>query len=189
VKCVKLYSPENVERARYAQIAVAVVAIAVCLFVMVSTVLGVQRVRRTEDALHKAVFQSRTLSRTAEKLRERAASQAFLSRGGVAAFALQLSRWSRDTGVDVESLSPEGAPAAMDITVGETKLGTWNAHKVRINGRGDFVQVMSMLNQFRDPHMPVQLDSVLVQGVDSGISGVVSFNVLCTVYEKKSEPS
>lgn len=189
MKYVKLYSPGNVERARYVQIAVAAVAIAVCVFVMVSTVLGVQRVQRTESALDKAVFQCRTLSRAAEKLQEQAASQAFLSRGGVESFALQLSRWSRDSGVDVESLSPEGAPAAMDIKVGETKLGIWNAHKVRINGRGNFVQVMSVLNRLRNPHMPVQLDSVLVQAVDSGISGIVSFNVICTVYEKKIESS
>lgn len=189
MKYLKLYSPENVERARYAQMAVAGVAIALCLFVVVSTVLGVQRVRRTEGEFHQAVSQSRNLSRAAADLRKQAASQAFLSRGGVDAFALQLSRWARENNVDIESISPEGNPGTMEIKLGETKLGTWNAHKVRVNGRGNFMQVMSMLNKLRDPHMPVQLESVLVQGVDSGISGTVSLNALCTVYEKKGEPS
>lgn len=189
MKYVKLYTPENVERARYLQMAIASVAITVCVFLLISTVLGVQRVRKTETALHDAVAQSRTLSRSAEQLQKKAASQAFLSRGGVDLFALQLSRWARANNVAVESLSPEGVPATMEVKIGETKLGTWNAHRVRINGRGEFMHVMSMLNQFKDPRMPVQLESMLIQGVDAGMSGVVSFNVLCTVYEKKSETS
>lgn len=189
MKFVNLYSPENVERAKYAQAAVATVAIAVCVFVLVKTVLGVQRVQRTETAVHQAVSQSRTLSRASTALQEKAARQVRMGGGGVDAFALELSNWSREARVDVESLSPEGTPATMDVRLGDTKLGMWTVHKVRINGRGDFTRVMSLLNRLRHPQMAVKLESVLVQGVDSGISGVVSFNVLCTVYEKKSESS
>lgn len=189
MKYVKFYTPENVERAKYLQMAVGAVAIAVCLFMLISAVLGVQRVKSDEMALQKAVSQSRTQSCAASTLRRQALRQAALSGGGVDTFALQLSRWAKETDVDVESLSPEGTPGVMDIKMGATELGQWNVHKVRLNGRGDFLHVMALLNKLRDPHLPVQLDSVLLQGVDAGLTGVVSFNVLCTVYEKKSEKS
>lgn len=189
MRYLNLYTPENVERAKYAQAVVAAVAVALCLFVLVTTVLGVQRVRNTEAAVREAVSHSRTLSRTSAALKDRAARQARMGRGGVDCFALQLSKWSREDRVEVESLSPEGAPASMDVRVGEITLGKWNVHKVRVAGRGEFTRVMSLLGRFRDPCMPVQMEAVQVTAVDSGISGIVTFNVLCTVYEKKSESS
>ncbi len=189
MRYINLYSPENVDRARFVQMAVAVVAAGICMFVVVSTVLGIQRVQRTERELRDTVSQSRMLSCTSAALQRKAHRQAVLGRGGVDAFALQLSRWAHENRVDVESISPEGTPGTMEVALGETKLGKWNVNKVRVNGRGDFMAVMSMLQRMQDPQMPVQLESVLVQGVDSGINGTVSYNILCTVYEKKNESS
>ncbi len=189
MKLINVYSPENVERARYAQIGMAVVTAVICLYLVISAALGIQRVQRTEGSLREAVSQSRMLSCTAAALQRKAASQSTQSRGGVDAFALQLSRWARESRVEIESLTPEGAPAQMEVSLGETNLGKWNVYKVRVNGRGDFVSVMNMLKKLREPRIPVRLESVLVQGADAGISGVVSYNILCTVYEKRKVES
>ncbi len=179
----RLYTPENVERAKLIHIAVVIVFALVCGFMAISTACKVNEVRRAEALLHSEMQSARKLSRQAalEKKHEEHYSQP--CNGGSETLALQLSCWARERGVHIESFTPEGAPAPSEIKVGKAKLGTWNAYKVRVKGRGEFAQIRSLLENFRNPVMPVRLDSFALTSSDS--TGAVDFHMVLTVYEKK----
>lgn len=180
-----LYTTANVERASYAGIGVAVIAVALCGYFIISTLLSIQKVTHAERLKSSVALQSATLSREVANLRKQAADQEPGRSGGVEEFAMQVSRWARENRVNVESLTPEGTPTTADIKVDDAKLGVWNAHRVRVEGRGRYSAVKSFLNEFRNPSTPIRLDSFALQTVDSGTVGVVGFNILLTIYEKK----
>jgi hypothetical protein len=189
LKNPKLYSPENVERARYAQIGVLVLAVAVSGYLAVATFSGIRRVWNAQSLLGSARMESGNLSRQAATLKRDEAKQPMRHDGGVDVFALQLSRWATEQGIKVESVTPQGAPVASDITVDNASLGTWNAVKVRVEGHGDYPRVLSLLNRFRDPGMPVKLESFAFQSASAGVNDEISFDLMLTVYERKAEAS
>jgi len=182
----KLYSPENVERARYAQIGVAVLAAAISAYLGFTAFSGVRDVCNARRVLSAARMESGQLSRQAAALKKEEARQSKRSDGGVDAFALQLSRWANERGVTVEAITRQGTPVASDITVDNASLGTWDAVKVRVEGRGDFPQVVALLAKLRRPGMPVQLESFAFQGTDTD---VVRFDLMLTVYDRKTQAS
>ena len=60
---------------------------------------------------------------------------------------------------------------------------------VRVQGRGPFAGLMGLLEEFREPLAPVQLNSIALTSSTSGASTIVSFNLVLTVYEKSGGPS
>lgn len=185
----KLYSPENVERARYAQIGVMVVAVALSGYLAVSTFSGIRQVRNAQTLLSSARMESGSLSRQAATLKHEEAKKPRRREGGVDVFALQLSRWATEQGIKVEAVTPQGAPVASDIMVDSASLGTWNAIRVRVEGHGDYPRVLGLLNRFRDPGMPVKLESFLFQSASAGDDDAIDFDLMLTVYERKVEAS
>ncbi len=130
-------------------------------------------------------FAGVTRVRDAADLREQHARQAPMRAGGVESFALEFSESAAARDVKIESVTPEGAPAAVEIKVGEAKLGTWNATKVRVQGRGKFASVMDLVGEFGDPNLPVRLESFAFRSSGNADDGAVGFNLLLTVYEQK----
>jgi len=189
LKNPKLYSPENVERARYAQIGVLVFAVAVSGYLAVSTFSAIRQVWKAQGLLSSARLESGNLSRQAATLKSEEAKQPRRHEGGVDVLALQLSRWATEQQVKVESVTPQGAPTASDIAVGNASLGTWNAVKVRVEGHGDYPRVMGLLGRFRDPGMPVKLESFSFQSASAGDNDAVDFDLMLTIYERKIEAS
>lgn len=189
LKNPKLYCPENVERARYAQIAVTVLAVAVSGYLAFTAISGVRAVWSAQSMLTKERMESSSMSRQASGLKRQEARQPVRSDGGVDVFALQLSRWAGENGVKVEAVTPQGAPQANEITVGNSNLGTWNAVKVRVEGSGDFGGVTGLLSRLRHPGLPVQLESFAFQSADNGGTDAVTFDLMLTVYERKTGAS
>jgi len=180
----KLYSPENVERVRYAQIGVGVVTIAICGYLAITTVLSLRQGWGAEQALGQARMEFAALSRQAAVERRQEQLQPHPSGGGVDSFAVQMSAWAKARGIYLESLVPEGTPIPTDIAADGVKLGAWNASKVRIKGSGDFHQTMSLLDEFRDARLPVRLESFALQSLQRPGRSEVSFDLVLTVYEK-----
>lgn len=129
------------------------------------------------------------LSKTAASLQQKDAPRTPLHNGGVDVFALQMSRWAAEQKVNVESVTPQGAPTSSDISVGDVKIGEWDAVKVRVEGRGDYFKVLRLLNQFRNPGMPVKLESFAFHAETSGGVDEVRFDLMLTVYERKAKSS
>lgn len=189
LKYPKIYSPENVDRAKYAQIAVLILAVAISGYLAVSTFSAVRRVWKGQSLLSTARMESGSLSRQASVAKREEAKQPRRREGGVDVFALALSRWAAEQGVKVVAVTPQGDPVANDITVDDASLGTWNAVKVRVEGHGDFGRVVSLLNRFRDPGMPVKLESFLFQSASAGSNDAITFDLMLTVYERKTPAS
>ena len=181
----KLYNPANVERARYAQIGVAILAAALCAYMAFSTLTSVREVWAARGMLHGQKTKSLELLRDAADLREQRARQTPMLSGGIELFAVEFSKIAREKQVTVESVTPEGIPTATEISIGDAKMGTWNATKVRVRGRGAFTSVMDMVGEFGDPDMPVRLESFAFRSSGSTCSGDVDFNLLLTVYEQE----
>lgn len=178
-----LCSRENVERAKYAQIGVAVIAVAVCGYLAITTVGTMRQACRARALLRAERMEAARLSRTASRMRQEAEREPAYSRGGLDLFAVRLAQWAAACGVRIESVAPEGAPVPNQIRVNEADLGTWNANNVRVQGRGRFAALQELLGRFGDPRFPVQLESFRLQ---SGVSGgEVNFDIKMTVYEKK----
>jgi len=89
--------------------------------------------------------------------------------------------------VEVESLIPEGAPAVQEVTVGEAKLGQWDAVTVRVQGRGDYSGLMALLGKVSEPEMPVRLDYFSLRSACAGEGSVVSFDLVLSVFERHAE--
>ena len=183
----KLYSPENVEKARYAQIVVTILAVAISGYLGLSTFLGIRQVWNTQRMLVSTRHESTNLSRKAAALTRKVAKMPRSSDGGIDTFALQLSRWATEQGIDVESVTPQGAPIANDVMIGKENLGTWNMVKVRVAGNGDYARVISLMNRFRNPGLPVQLDSFSFRGKSE--SDTINFDLTLTVYARQSRDS
>lgn len=189
LKSPRIYTPQNVERARYAQIAVGLVAVAISGYLAFSTFSGVRRVWNAESMLKSARLESGSLSRQVSSLTRAEAKQPPRNNGGVDIFALQLSRWATEQGVKVEAVTPQGAPTSNDITVGADSLGTWNSVKVRVEGYGDFPRVVGLMNRFRSPGLPVQLESFSFKSSSDGQGEKVTFDLMLTVYERQAKAS
>ena len=189
MKNPRLYSAQNVDRARYAQIAVTVLALAVSGYLAFTTLSGVRQVCSEQSMLAGEQKETRGLSRQVSALKRQEAKQPSRNDGGVDVFALQVSRWATEQGVRVESVTPQGAPIANEVTMGSSSLGTWNAVKVRVEGEGDFQRVAGLLSRFRRPGMPVQLESFAFQSSSGGSGDAISFDLMLTVYERKSGAS
>jgi|GEM_PF-1024439 len=182
----KLYCAENVQRARYAQIAVAVLALAVSGYLVTSTFTGIREVWSAQRQLKQEKMETGKLSREVSAMKREQAKQPRAVACGVEAFAVKFSQWANERNVKVESLMPDGMPVETAVKVDDADLGTWNAIKVRVEGSGDFQRLVSLLDQLRSPGMPVQLESFSLQSSPSSGADNVSFELMLTVYEKKS---
>jgi len=176
---------ENIERVRYAQIGVALIAATVCGYLLVTTGLSTKRIWSAERSLRRMKVQSVQLSREVAEMRQREARLPVSDAKGVEAFAVQFAAWAKARGVRVESLVPEGPPAPTAIKADDVELGQWNACRVRVQGRGQFKQLMDLLDQLRDPKTPVQLDSFAVRVVSGVGPDTLAFDLLLTVYVKQ----
>ena len=181
-----LYNRENVDRLRYAQLAATGLALLICGYFVVKSLIAMQGAWTAERMLRRAKTDAAALSREAANQRRLEARLPPPSVGGVDSFAVQLVRWAADRKIRVESFVPEGAPTVTEITIDGSKLGVWNSSKVRVKGQGGYAELMSFLDEFRSPRMPVQLDSFALQSAGAGGKAVVSFDLVLTVYEKKS---
>lgn len=183
----KLYNPENVLKARYAQIIISILAIAISGYLGVSTWASMRSELNTRTLTAKEKMESGQLSRQASLLRNELQERPAPNTGGVERFAVRLSKWADARQVKITSLTPEGTPTESDIKVGETSLGKWNTVQVRVEGEGDYTRVISLLDQFRDPGIPVQLNSFILQSATASKNGMVGFELVLTVYGKKTE--
>ncbi|MCE5321923.1 hypothetical protein LLG46_01250 [bacterium] len=181
----KYYTPENVDRAGKARIGAGVVALIICGYLIATSAISMREIWSANKALRKEKSAVISIKRDADIKRNRDASEPLASMGGVESFALAFTCWAKLDGVSVESIVPEGPPAASQITLGKVKLGSWNANKVRVRGNGEFTSLTRLLEKLRNPGMPIQLDSFSIESADSRI-GKVNYNLLLTVYEKAS---
>jgi hypothetical protein len=182
------YRPQNIQRVRYAHIAIAVTAAVFCGYLVVATLVDFHSLWLTEGLLARAKARSATLAERAQ-IGERQAGRLIPSSGGVELFATQVAKWAEARDVRMESLNPEGSPAAVEVKIGGTSLGQWQPNRVSVQGKGEFEQVMGLLEEFRGARMPARLEAFTLQALDSGAHGDVAFQLLLTVYEKKSEAS
>ena len=183
----KLYNPRCMSRFRYAQIAAVLIAAVACGYLAVTTFSEIRDVWQAKRSLARDAAETRSLRHEVAHLRKAQAARPPMKAGGVDTFAASFAAWARRRDVTVESMVPEGSPAPTEIKVGESKLGVWNANKVRIRGQGAFAGVMDLLKEFRGPDIPVQLESFVFQSSCSGGATQVSFDLLLTIYEKKSD--
>ena len=181
----RLYSPDNVERARRVQIGVAILAAVLCAYMAFSTLTSMREVWAARRMLRGQKTKTVQLLRDAADLREQRVRQAPMPAGGVESFAVEFARSASAGGVKVESVTPNGVPAATEIKIGDAKLGTWNATRVRVQGRGEFTSVMDLVSEFSDPDLPVRLESFAFRSSGSAGDGAVEFNLLLTVYQQK----
>lgn len=105
---------------------------------------------------------------------------------GVEAFAVQMAAWASAHNVSVESLSPEGVEGTQAVDFENTTLGQWATNKVSVRVGGQFDQVMNVLGELCTYTAPVRLESFSLQSVDGGATGVVEFQIMVTVYRRKS---
>ncbi|MCE5315390.1 MAG: hypothetical protein ABFD49_06315 [Armatimonadota bacterium] len=181
----RLYTSENVGRANSAKIGTAALTLLVCGYLIVTSALSARDIWGADRALHNERSAAASLSREAGEKRIRDSREPQPMPGGVEIFALAFSRWAAADGVRIESMMPEGAPVESEVSFGDVKLGKWNANKVRVEGEGAYPSLMSLLDRLKDPGMPVQLESFSIRAADNR-AGTVSFNLVLTVYEKKS---
>ncbi|MEN6355965.1 MAG: hypothetical protein ABFD83_02645 [Armatimonadota bacterium] len=179
----KFYTLENVDRAGKARIGAGIVALIICGYLIATSALSMREIWSANKALQKEKSAAISTKREADNKHKRDASEPLAGMGGVESFALTFSQWAKLDGASVESIVPEGPPAASQITLGNVKLGNWNASKVRVQGSGEFTSLTCLLDRLKNPGMPVQLESFSIETSDSR-TGKVSFNLVLTVYEK-----
>jgi len=181
------YRAENVQRARYAHIAIAVVAVVFCgylVLMMMGDLRGLWQARSAERCLKAESVKMAARAREAKQ-------QQFEPRrvgigSGLELFAVQMARWTSARHIRMESLTPDGSPTPVDVKVSNSSLGRWKANKVTVQGSGQFGQVMGLMDEFLNPRMPVQLEAFSLQAMSGGEDGSVSFQFVLTVYEKES---
>lgn len=185
----RLYTIENVDRARYAQYGVVAVSGLICLYLIITTFTGMREVWNTQSALRSGREESIKLAHEVKELRQQSKNQPAPDNGGLEQFAVQLSQWAGARGVRIESFAPEGSASPTEVTHENAKLGLWNTNKVRVKGSGLFPQFISLMAKLTNPGMPVQLESFQIQSGGSGREGLINFNLMLTVYEKKDGAS
>ena len=184
----RFYSIENVERAKYAQIGVAVISCLICAYLIITTVMGMREVWNTQSALRSGKAESIKLTHEAKELRQQNKNRPAPDNGGLEQFAVQFSQWAGTRGIRIESLAPEGSASPTEVTLDNAKLGVWNTNKVRVKGSGLYPQFMSLMTKLTNPGIPVQLESFQIQSSESS-SGLISFDLMLSVYEKKAGES
>lgn len=182
----KFCTIENVERIKYVQIAIAVLSAVICGYFIVSGILSMRDIWTANRSLHNEQAECLRISRDMKKLRADEAIMPHLTDGGMEQFAVEFSEWANERGLNVEAVVPEGTSSENEITVGNEKMGTWNSNKLRVQGSGDFEKLANLLDEFRKPQLPVQLESFSFESSEN-CSGVVRFDLVMTVYEKKNE--
>ncbi len=182
-----LYNPENVSRLRYVQIGTAVVTGALCLYLAGTAVLSMREVWSAESRLKKGKMEAAALSREVASKSRQEAARPPASSGGVDAFAVKFSSWAAARRMQVESIVPEGTPVPTQIKVGGSDLGTWDATRIRVRGQGGYAELMDLLDELREPELPVKLESFALQAGTTNGKGIVEFDLVFTVYEKKGE--
>lgn len=185
----QFYSFENVERAKYAQIGVVVISGLICAYLIITTFMGMREVWNTQSALRSGKEESIKLTHEAKELRQQSNNQPAPDDGGLEQFAVQFSQWAGSRGIKIESLCPEGSSSPTEVKLDNAKLGVWNMNKVRVKGSGLYPQFMSLMTKLTNPGMPVQLESFQIQSCESGRDGLISFDLMLTVYEKKAGAS
>jgi hypothetical protein len=183
------YNVENLGRARTAQIAAIVMTVVVSGFLITTTAMSTRAVWRAEQELRRQKAESVRLSREAAAMRRESETPEISDEGGLETLAVRFASWAVARGVVVESLVPEGPPSPNEVKVGTVKLGTWNLSKVRIKGQGGFPELLGLLEELRNPKMPVKLESFQIQTVEDNRQSGVGFDLLLTVYEKKERKS
>jgi hypothetical protein len=180
-----LYCAENVRRAKYAQVVVAVLTLVLCGFMGIQCGIAMSRVSRAEQLLRKSKADAANLSRELSRQRETEARTALPSVDSLESFAVRFDEWARRERVRVDSFVPEGAPVASEIVVEGARLGLWSAFKVRVKGSGEYESVLRLLDNFRRPEVPAKLDSFALQAASGLSKTVINFDLLLTVYERK----
>lgn len=182
-----LYEPENIKRVRTAHVVVAVLTLVIGGYMAVNTICSLREVWGARSSLNQAKSEAADLSRKAAKECEAETLRAKPDNGGVDAFAVTFAGWAKSKAIYIESFTPEGAPAPSEVASGGVKLGVWNASKVRVKGRGDYRQLMSLLDEFQSTTVPVKLESFALQSLQQADKVGVVFDLLLTVYERPPE--
>ena len=182
-----LYEPENMRRMKIAQMAVVVIAIGLSAYMAATSVLSMREVWSAHGSLREAKTEVAELSRQATNQRRNELKYARPEPGGVDSFAVRLSQWARPRNVHIESFAPEGPPMPGEINSDGVKLGAWNTNKVRVKGRGDYRQLMSLLREFEQTTAPVRLESFVLQPVNEAGKLRITFDLLLTVFEQAGE--
>lgn len=178
--------PGLIDRIKYIYIfaiALAVVLGGYMLFVGVSSITVAAN---TERVLRSRRAESVQLSAQVKHVQTE--SPRFTSRRstGVEAFAVQISAAARAHHVSIESFAPEGVEGTASVDFDNTALGEWATNKVNVKGRGQYDQVMNVIEGLCTYSTPLKLESLSLDSVDSGISGAVQFQITVTVYRRKS---
>ncbi|MCX8052705.1 MAG: hypothetical protein N3B12_02770 [Armatimonadetes bacterium] len=181
-----IYNRRNVGRIRYAQFAVTTITVLTCGYLVVRSLASLQGTWAAERMLREAKSEAARLSREVAIERRIEAGLPPPGNGGVDSLAVFIARWAAERGVSVESFVPEGTPATAEITIDESTLGVWNSSKVRVKGQGDYAGLMSLLEELRNPPLPVKLDSFAFRSIWDGGRALVSFDLVLTVYEKQA---
>jgi len=178
------YCKENVLRARYVHLSVAVTAAACCCSLIVATTADLRCLRQAEDALEHARQRSARLGEEATRAERRVPAFSVLPEG-IEPLAVQMANWARASGLRVEGLSPEGSSAVSEVKLEDASLGQWKVDKVSVRMSGNFEQAMDVLHKLCYVQMPVQLESFSLQAPSSAADGSITIQLLLTVYEKK----
>lgn len=186
---VRLYSPENVDRAKYAQIGFVILAAVVCGFFTFSAVSSAREIWSAQRSLSQEKKDLIALTRQEAKLQKQEAGLPAPSNGGVEEFAVLFANQASEGNLYIESVVPEGTPTDSEVTVDDTQLGTWTASQVRVQGKGQFSKLVELMDRFRNPDLPVHLDSFSLQTTEDNSAAAVGFELVLTVYEKKSGDS
>ena len=184
-----IYTPENVQRARYALIGLTVVTVVVCGYLAIGAFMGMRELWTAEKLLRKGKTDAAALSRQESLERRQEDLRPPASDGGVDAFAVKISAWARQRNLNIDSFVPEGAPSVSEIKSGDSKIGSWASSRVRVEGAGEFADLIGFLDELRDPALPVQVQAFELQSVTSGDRQRVGFSLMLTVYEKKGGTS
>ncbi len=179
----KLYTPENLVRANYARVAMIIATIAICGYLVISTAMSMREILSAGKALRAERQAVNRLRLEASDKRRRDASESASRAGGVESFALTFSQWAKSYEARIESITPEGSPVPSNVSFGDVKLGTWNASRVRVQGKGNYDSFMSLVDKLKSPGMPAKLESFSVETCDSR-AGTVNFDLVLTIYEK-----
>ena len=184
MKQPRLYTPENLRRMKHGQLVVGLIVLVVCGYLIFGTFGSLRGVWRTRRLISAANKESANTSRIAAKMVKQETGKPPVTDGGLDSFALCLSRLAREQSVSIESMDPEGASEGQEITVGDVKLGKWQAEKVRVTGAAGFVSFAALIHRLQNPQMPFRLDSFALRADRGDSDGSVTFDLVLTVYEK-----
>jgi hypothetical protein len=139
---------------------------------------------RAESNLHQFKCNLVNLNEKARNARQLREDALPLASARLDSFVTQVAGWAKARQISILSVNPEGSPMVVDAKVGEKSLGRWNAGKVVLQGKGQYEQVMDFANMFIATRMPVQMQAISLQSLDSGKSGEVAFQITFMLYEE-----